>query len=115
MNAESVEQLISLLKDLASETHENSAKLAALDRTLAQHEAVDSQYRESLGRLRFAPATRSYRQKTGEALELLRQALLQDQSLVQTGITVQRMRVRPRSSRRNVKKKQTRAQERISP
>ena len=106
MNAESVEQLISLLRDLASETHENSAKLAALDRTLAQHEAVDSQYRESLGRLRFAPATRSYRQKSGEALELLRQALISDQPLFQTSLMGQGARVRPRANRRTVKRKQ---------
>ncbi len=109
MNAESVEQLISLLKGLASETQENSAKLAALDRTLAQHEAVDSQYRESLGRLRFAPATRSYRQKSVEALELLRQALLKDQPLFQTSLLETGVRVRPRPSRRIGNKKQPRA------
>lgn len=108
MNAESVEQLISLLKEMVSETHENSAKLAALDRTLAQHEAVNSQYRESMGRLRFAPATRSYHQKTGEALELLRQALLRDQPLFQTSLVEQGMRVRPRANRRTVKQKQPR-------
>ena len=107
MNAESVEQLISLLKGLASETQENSAKLAALDRTLAQHEAVDSQYRESLGRLRFAPATRSYRQKSVEALELLRQALL-NQPLFQTSLLETGVRVRPRPSPRIGNKKQPR-------
>jgi hypothetical protein len=109
MNAESVEQLISLLKDVVSETHDNSAKLAALDRTLAQHEAVNSQYRESMGRLRFAPAARSYRQKSGAALELLRQALLRDQPLAPPVLTVQGVRVRPRSSRRIGKKKLPRA------
>lgn len=109
MNAESVERLVSFLESIASETQENSSKLAALDRTLAQHEVVNSQYRESMGRLRFAPATRSYRQKSVEALELLRQALLRDQPPAQTSITVQGLRVRPRSSRRIVKKKQPRA------
>ena len=111
MNAESVEQLISFLKDIASETHENSAKLAALDRTLAQHEAVNTQYRESMGRLRFAPASRSYRQKSAEALELLHQALLRDdQPLFPTSLMGPGMRVRPRASRRtvNMKKKQPR-------
>jgi hypothetical protein len=106
MTAESVEQLISFLKDIASETQENSAKLAALDRTLAQHESVNSQYRESMGRLRFAPASRSYRQKSAEALELLRQALLRDQPLFQTSLMGQGLRVRPRANRRTMKKKQ---------
>jgi hypothetical protein len=109
MNAESVEQLISLLSDLASETHENSAKLAALDRTLAQHEAVNAQYRESMGRMRFVPATRAYHQKTGAALELLRQALLRDdQPLFQTSLMGPGMRVRPRRSGRAAKKNQPR-------
>jgi hypothetical protein len=107
MNAESVEQLISFLEDIASQTHENSSKLAAIDRTLAQHEAVNAQYQESMGRLRFVPATRSHRQKTGAALELLRQALLLDQPLFQTSTTAQGRRVRPRAIRRTSKRKQS--------
>ncbi len=107
MNAESVEQLISFLEDITSQTHENSYKLAALDRTLAQHEAVNAQYRESMGRLRFVPATRSYRQKAGEALELLRQALLRDHSVFPPSITVEPRRVRPRQKRRTAKQRQT--------
>jgi hypothetical protein len=105
MNAESVEQLISFLEEIASQTHENTAKLAALDRTLAQHEAVNAQYRESMGRLRFVPAIRTHRQKTGAALELLRQALLRDQPLFPASTTVKVRRVRPRASRRISKKK----------
>ncbi|MFZ0706092.1 MAG: hypothetical protein WAM71_10850 [Candidatus Korobacteraceae bacterium] len=106
MNAESVEQLISLLTDIASQTQENSSKLAALDRTLAQHEAVNAEYRESMGRLRFVPANRSTRQKTGEALDLLRQALLRDQPLFQVNTSVKSARVRPRRNGRTAKKKQ---------
>ena len=104
MNADSVEQLISFLENIASETQENSSKLAALDRTLAQHDGVNSQYRESMGRLRFSPATRSYRQRTVEALQLLRQALLRDQPPSPTAVTVQARRIRPRPNRRLVKK-----------
>jgi len=108
MNAESVDQLISFLEDIASQTQENSSKLAALDRTLVQHEAVNAQYRESMGRLRFVPATRSYRQRSVEALELLRQTLLRDQPVLQISTIVQPRRVRPRLSRRTAKKKEMR-------
>jgi len=106
MNAESVEQLISLLGEIATQTQENSNRLAALDRTLAQHEAVNAEYRESMGRLRFAPANRSSRQKTVEALDLLRQALLRDQPPFQVKTNLQGVRVRPRRNKRAAKNKQ---------
>ena len=106
MTAESVEQFITFLQDVAYQTHENSSRLAALERTLAQHQDVNTQYKESFGRLRFVPAARADRQKTEEILEALRQVLLASQPPSQTSPAAQGMPVRPRPHRRPTKKKQ---------
>lgn len=106
MNAESVEQFITFLQDVAYQTHENASKLAALEQTLSLHQEVNGQYRESMGRQRFVPSNRCDRQKTAEILESLRQALLREQPFFAVATAAQAVRVRPRRPRLTANKTQ---------
>ena len=78
MNAEAVDQLIALLKGIAHENQELQTKLAALERSMSEHSDVNGHYQGWAGRLRFVPDARASRQRTEEACEVLRQALLGD-------------------------------------